>query len=79
MASQYLLMELFRLWNPKPDMLSHEFKSDTEHVVRFEWETGHIKEYPYTEDSYRLIWDRFNQYWNCLLERRRLDGNGCRN
>ena len=50
-----------------PDILSMEFAGDQmgdNIVIRFEWFSGRVKDFGYTEERYKDIWEVFNKYWD---------------
>ncbi len=67
-----LIIQLFELYVRRsypPDILSVEYGPDEDGInekrfIRFEWFSGKVREFGYTNEAYGAIWKRFNEYWN---------------
>ena len=66
-----LILNLFDLYvcrNHPPDMLSSEVvlgQNDNEkRVIRFEWDSGKVKDFGYTHKTYTAIWEKFHTFYN---------------
>lgn len=73
-----LLVQLFDVYAAKgrpPDVLSREIDIYGNPIIQFEWLSGKIKIYPYTQNRYWQVWERFNSYWKIKLRKTRRIAN----
>lgn len=58
------LLEHFINSNSPPDELSTEWNYENEPFMLWRWENGTILILPHELNDYRLVWNRFQKYWN---------------
>ena len=58
------LLDMYISQDKVPDILSMEWPNGEDLVIRFEWFSGESKDFGYSYERYKGVWEAFNQYWN---------------
>lgn len=66
-----LVVQLLSLWIAQgrpPDVLSREWTGENEPLIRFEWFTGRVREFPCSSSAYDQAWGMYQSYWRQRAE-----------